>query len=147
MTVFSGAHLFADTVEFRPMGNWRDRFREALAKDGRSHRRLSEDAGLGHAFVSGMLDEDDPREPSVANLQKLCKELGVGFAWVTTGLKVTPEAEELVSIMTELPDEDRQALLRLSRSMQRGAGGPVAAPEAAPAPRGSKPRTGARARH
>jgi hypothetical protein len=143
MTIFSDAHLFADTVQFPPMSNWRARFREALEKDGRSERRLSTDAGFGHAFVSGMLDRDDPREPSVANLQRLCKELKVSFAWITTGLEVTPEVEELMAIMTKLPDGDRETLLRLSRSMQRAADTPEDAREA----RKPKSKASARARH
>jgi hypothetical protein len=69
------------------MGNWRSRLRAAIEErgGGASWKQLSKESGLGETFVRDIIDPRYEKDPSVANLLKLCARLGVSAASILDG--------------------------------------------------------------
>lgn len=98
------------------MAGWLDRLRDAVKADGRSLRDVSLSAGLGPNYLSELLGKD--KEPGINKLERLCRELNVSLAYVLTGLQVTPEDEEKLALLAELPEEDAATVLHFARRLR-----------------------------
>lgn len=73
------------------METWKDRLRAVIADQGwdGAWKQLSKESGLGETFVRDVLDPEYDKDPSVANLIKLCRRLGVSCAEILDGT-ITP---------------------------------------------------------
>lgn len=113
------ANMGASCYESRMMSNWRIRLEEAIQADGRSLRRLSDDAQCGPNFVQQLLkDEKDPR---ASQLARLLKTLGpVAEAYVLTGLRLSPLDLEFLEAMSSLDDDAQKDALSLLRRLSSG---------------------------
>lgn len=95
-------------------GKWRERLVEAIAADGRPHRAISLAAGLGANYVSQLVTEG--RGPTAASLIKLLNTLKVSPTYIITGVEVTPEHDEFLSVLMSLSAERRAKLLDFLRA-------------------------------
>jgi transcriptional regulator with XRE-family HTH domain len=145
MLDITNVSALANAVKSAPMEPWRKRLKDAVDADERSYAKILEAAKLSRSFITEVLNDPDPNDPSLTNVMKLCDALGVSFLWVATGLKISREAQEYLTIFSNLPDGDRQTLLRLSRSMLSDAGIPEPGHErpskAPPAPQPARRQT------
>ena len=82
--------------------DWRSRLTDALKASGRSMRDVSLACGLAPGYLFGILKEG--KEPTVENAMKVCRELGVSFSYVTLGVSMTPEQEELLQLLEQNPE-------------------------------------------
>lgn len=89
---------------------WRKRLADAIAAKKMSKRSVSLDAGLGPGYVHSILSEG--KDPSVANLEAVCKIVGVSLQYVLYGYDISPETERLLRLMEENPDS-RDGILRI----------------------------------
>ena len=74
--------------------DWRKRFEEAAAKDGRSLRDISLAAGLSHGYLHGILR--DGKEPTLDRFKKICKALKMSTAYALMGIEVTDDHVALI---------------------------------------------------
>lgn len=94
-------------------GGWRDRLRQAIADKHTSKRKVSLDAGLGAGAVHSWLSEG--KDPSITHLLSVCRVLGISLVWLTEGYEITPEAEEILSLIEGNPAA-REGILALLRA-------------------------------
>jgi transcriptional regulator with XRE-family HTH domain len=90
---------------------WRRRLADAVKASGRSKRKISLAAGLGHGYVHSVLAEE--KDPSVMNLVKICDELNVSLSFILFGYDIQPEAEEFLRRFQSASPKTRRALLDL----------------------------------
>lgn len=98
---------------------WQERLEDAVRKDGRKPRSISIAAGLGPNYLSEVFTKG--KVPSVDNLLKLCAELHVSATFVLTGSEVSPESEEMLSLLAGLDVEAQSTLLNLARQLSKAA--------------------------
>lgn len=100
-------------ILFRPsleaMQGWQGRLQAAIDASGMSKRQVSLKAGLGEAYVSQLLSMR--KEPSTANLAKVCEALNVSFSWIVLGFEMDAELEALAAAWSRMPRERQLALL------------------------------------
>ena len=89
---------------------WRTRLTEALAQRKMSKRAASLAAGLAPGYVHSLLVEG--KEPSVFNLEAVCKAVGVSLQYLLYGYHVSPATARLLQLMEEHPDR-RDAVLAI----------------------------------
>lgn len=88
---------------------WRARLEEMIAEDGRSLRAISKAAGYGENYVQQMLK--DKKQPSFPRLARVLKVLGSGATlYVTSGLRLTAEAEQFLRLALSLDEGGRRAV-------------------------------------
>ncbi len=92
-----------------------ERIQIAIAKDGRSMRRISAAASLGENFVNQLLRGE--RSPTVAKLKDLCDELDVSMVYIITGIELDTDSETLTRTFTLLPPDKRQLVLNLTSGL------------------------------
>lgn len=92
---------------------WRERLRLALAERGISKRRASLDAKLGPGAVHSWLAEK--KDPSIDNLMAVCRVLGVSLTYLVKGYDLSPEAEEILTLLAEDP-ASRDGILTILRA-------------------------------
>jgi transcriptional regulator with XRE-family HTH domain len=98
---------------------WKTRLESAIADAntrGISNRELCRRAGVGQPFIYDVLKVG--KVPSVENMEQMARALDVSVVYLLTGLQVTPELEELLSIWTALPPDRRQVLQQLVRQLK-----------------------------
>jgi transcriptional regulator with XRE-family HTH domain len=99
---------------------WRQRLQDAVAKSGKSMRAISLAAGCSPGYLHSILKGD--REPTIARLVKISSVVGVSVTYVVLGVEMSQTQEALLLLMSDLPDEQKQLLLELARSLARGSG-------------------------
>lgn len=88
---------------------WRDRLKEVLDADERSLRAISLKAGHGPNFLSQMFT--DGKDPSFPKLAAVLSVLGSGATlYVTSGIKLTPEAEGFIRLATSLDEQGKKVV-------------------------------------
>lgn len=97
---------------------WRDRLLEAIEKDGRTPRAISLAANLGPNFLGQMIRRGTA--PSTPAVVALCQVLKISLTYLFTGVEMSPEDEELLSLSGNLPDERKALLIQMARSWQDG---------------------------
>lgn len=95
---------------------WLERLRGAVQKDGRPLRAISKAAGLGPNYLGELLNKG--KVPGIDKLLRLCSELEISATWVLTGTKVSPDSEEMLSILATLPPDQQTTLLSLARQLK-----------------------------
>lgn len=101
--------------QFAPMkdDSWRIRLEEAIRKDGRTMREISLGAGLSHGYVHGILR--DGKEPTLDRFLRICKEVRISAAYALLGVNVTPETEQIISLLESDPKKVESLLGLLGR--------------------------------
>lgn len=89
---------------------WRDRLEAAVAKDGRSQRKISLAAGQGHGYVNSLLREG--KDPTVDNIASVCDELGVSLTWLLLGVEMSQETEKILRLLEARPGS-RKGILQI----------------------------------
>ncbi len=89
------------------MDTWRDRLKTALQKSGKSMRAASLDAGKAHGYLNSILNEG--KDPTISNLEDVCRVLGVSVAEVLYGYAVDDLAEFLELLKKATPRNKRLA--------------------------------------
>jgi hypothetical protein len=102
------------------MGNvmaddWKRRLEAAIKDSGKSLREISLVAGNGPGYLHSVFMEG--KEPTVANLLKICRAANVSIYRVLVGFEMTPANEELLKLLTLADDDLRRSLFLL---LQRG---------------------------
>lgn len=103
--------------------DWLGRIGGAIERDGRSKRAISKAAGLGVNFVTELLKGE--KTPGIDSIARLCAELNVSLPWVLTGVDMTPDAVEMLSILSRLSSDQQSAILELARQLQAAAPPPA----------------------
>jgi transcriptional regulator with XRE-family HTH domain len=99
------------------MEGWLERLNKAVLADGRAPRTISRAAGLGPNYLGELFNKG--KVPSVDKLLKLCAELDVSATYILTGSAVSPESEEMLSILGALDGEQQATLLSLARQLRK----------------------------
>ena len=95
---------------------WLKRIDEAIKADGRKPRTISKAAGFGPNYVGEMFTKG--KVPGIDRLLALCAELNVSATYVLTGSDVSPESEEVLSILASLPADQQKTFLQLARQLR-----------------------------
>lgn len=96
---------------------WLERLGKAVAEDGRPPRTISLAAGLGPNYLGELFNKG--KVPSIDKLLKLCAELNVSATTILTGAPVSPESEEMLSILGALDREQQATLLTVARQLRK----------------------------
>jgi len=97
--------------------DWRARLKQELAAQGKSMRGVSLEADLAHGYVNSILNER--KDPTVANLQAVCKVLGITLPYLLYGYNFTPALDRLVALAAESPERTRVVLDLLEKPSAR----------------------------
>lgn len=89
------------------MDTWRDRLKAALQKSGKSMRAASLEAGKAHGYLNSLLNEG--KDPTISNLEDVCRVLGVSVAEILYGYPVEDLAEFLDLLKNATPRKKRLA--------------------------------------
>lgn len=95
---------------------WKERLFEAIEADSRSDRAISLGAKLGPNYIEQMRKKG--KMPGADAVLKLCKALGISPVFLLTGMQITPEEEEVLTLLASLSDEQRQRFLGFLRDLQ-----------------------------
>lgn len=93
--------------------NWRTRLEEAITKSGKSRRAISIAAGRGPGYIHSLLKEG--KDPTVDNLMQVCEVIGVSLSHVLYGVEISPETEEVLSLLEKNPGA-REGILQILRA-------------------------------
>lgn len=94
--------------------DWRKRLLDAVDRDGRSDRAISIAASLGVNFVNELRNTE--KEPSVEKILRLANEINTSLSFVFLGADATKEDDQLISIISHLPQDEKVSLLEFLRS-------------------------------
>lgn len=106
---------------------WRARLAAAVAASGKSMREISLAAQCGPGYLYDILEIG--KEPTVARLIRLCREIPVSVSFIVLGFELSAENEELLVDWALLPKEDRDPIRRLIRRRSGQPGEPESEPE------------------
>lgn len=96
---------------------WISRLSEAIRRDPRSNREISQAAGLGVNYVQQFLK--DGKEPGADKLARLLDVLGQRSAlYVLAGVDASEADIEFLKISSSLPEDIRSEALSLFRALQ-----------------------------
>lgn len=93
---------------------WRVRLSEALDKSGKSKREVSLAAGCGPGYLHDVLHPDQPKDPTIERLLRICQELNVSLTWIAYGVEMNEADERLLRAFASLTQKQRDALLDLA---------------------------------
>jgi transcriptional regulator with XRE-family HTH domain len=103
-----------DKIAVMMVEDWRERLLaacDAANTAGMSDYVIAKKAGLGRNFVQQL--RTSPRSPAATNVILLCKALNISLAHIFLGSDITPEGERLVLAFQALPEDMREAVLKL----------------------------------
>lgn len=102
---------------------WRSRLKEMIDADGRSLRAISKAAGFGENYVQQMLK--DKKQPTFPKLARVLGVLGsVATLYVTTGLRLTPEAERFLRLALGLDEKSQKDVRDALAALEDKTSGP-----------------------
>lgn len=106
---------------------WRNRLKQAIARDGRSLRAISAASGNGQNFLQQVFK--DEKDPGFSRMARVLDELGAGaMLYVISGNEMTNEDAEMLRIVLSLPRSVREEALDLFRAIQAREERPEPAP-------------------
>ena len=95
---------------------WADRLKAAIAKDGRSPRKLSLDAGLGPNYLEQTFSRGSA--PTQNKLAAVMDQLGQDAAlYIYTGVEMDRETLRFIQLLSDAPAPLRQSVLDLLERM------------------------------
>ncbi len=91
----------------------------AIEQDGRSLRKLSQDANLGPNYVFQLIDrwEKTNKHPFIKFLL-LLDELNVSRPYIFSGVHMTIEEEEILRLFSALSEKQKNNFLEILRSIR-----------------------------
>jgi len=95
---------------------WLSRLKAAVDKDGRTPRAISLAAGLNPNYVGELFHLG--KAPTVDKLLKICETLDVSVAWVLTGLNASRQEEEMLALVSGLPEAQQEMIYGLARTLK-----------------------------
>lgn len=96
--------------------DWRSRLEDAIKASGRSKREISLAAGKGPGYVHSILSEG--KDPTIDNLIAICLALNVSLTKILYGFEISPETEEILSLIEANP-RSRNGLLQILRDKEK----------------------------
>lgn len=94
---------------------WRDRLREAVKASGKTPRAISLAAGRAHGYVHSLVTPNSTIDPTVTSLSAICREIGVSLAYILYGADISPEGEELITLLGDADPSVVDGVLRILR--------------------------------
>lgn len=92
--------------------DWHARLEQVIREDGRSLRKISEDAKCGPNFVQQLLK--NRKDPRASQLNRLLDTLGPGADfYVVTGLRLSPDDLEFLQLVSALDQDSRKNVAAL----------------------------------
>lgn len=95
--------------------DWRVRLEDAINKSGRSKRELSLAAGKGPGYLFSILSEG--KDPTIDNLIAICAALNVSLSKILYGIEISPQTEEILSLIEDNP-KSRDGILQILRDRE-----------------------------
>jgi len=92
---------------------WRERLEDAIKSKGRSKRDVSIASGKGPGYVHSILKEG--KDPTIDNLIAICGALNVSVYQILFGVEISPETEEILSLVEANPGA-RSGILQILRA-------------------------------
>ncbi|CCM77100.1 helix-turn-helix domain-containing protein [Rhizobium mesoamericanum] len=96
--------------------DWRARLEDAIEKSGKSKREISLGAGKGPGYVHSILKEG--KDPTIDNLIAICRVLDVTLTQVLYGVQMSPETQEILSLIETNPNM-RSGILQILREKDK----------------------------
>lgn len=96
--------------------DWRARLEDAIEKSGKSKREISLAAGKGHGYVHSIMV--DGKDPTIDNLIAICQVLEVSLTQILYGVQMTPETQEILSLIESNPNM-RSGILQILRERDK----------------------------
>lgn len=108
--LYEGRAKLSAITDIAAMENhsWKQRLADAIEKSGRSKREISLSANMGAGYVHSILAEG--KDPTVDNLLKICEALNVSVTSILYGFEISPETEEILSLVEKNPKRRRGIL-------------------------------------
>jgi transcriptional regulator with XRE-family HTH domain len=91
---------------------WKERLADAIKKSGLSKREISLAAGKSPGYVHSILNEG--KDPTVDNLIAICAAMNISLSKILYGMDISPEAEEILSLIEANP-QIRDGILQILR--------------------------------
>lgn len=101
-----------------PGDEWRKRLSDAIEKSGQTPRAVSLTAGCSAGYLHGILKEG--KEPGLERLRRIADVLHVSLAYIILGIELTLTQERLLLLLSGLPDDQKELLLKMAESLHRG---------------------------
>lgn len=95
--------------------DWRDRLFEEMRRKGVSANRLSIESGLGQNYLNQV--QKAGKEPTISNFLKICATLDVSPIYILSGISMTRQDEELISLLASLPDDAVDGFVDLIKTL------------------------------
>lgn len=112
----------------RMESDWFQRLDEAIKRDGRSMRRISAEAGYGPNFLQQTLKHG--RDMGAGKLMDVLEVLGPGVSYyVLTGIEMTEEDYEALTVLSSLTPSVRHSALQLIQTLASSAAQPEPSPD------------------
>ena len=92
--------------------DWRRRLEVAIKDSGKSLREISLVAGKGPGYLHSVFMEG--KEPTVANLLKICQAVDVSVYSVLVGFEMTPYNEAFLKLLSLADDDLKRSLFYYS---------------------------------
>lgn len=95
---------------------WRARLEDAVKKSGRSMRDISLAAKKGPGYVFSILREG--KDPTIDNMMAICGALNVSLTKILFGVPMSPETQEILSLIEDNPSV-RDGILQILRDRDK----------------------------
>jgi transcriptional regulator with XRE-family HTH domain len=97
-----------------------ERLIKALEADGRDMKAISRAAGCGENYVQQLIK--NRKEPGIERLSRLLTTLGsVSTLYVITGVEMSPQDEQLLTVASRLTADQKMAAIDFFRKLQETA--------------------------
>lgn len=103
-----------------PGDEWRQRLSEAIERSGKTPRAVSLAAGCSAGYLHGILKEG--KEPGLERLMKISEVVETSLTQIILGIDLTLTQERLLLLLSGLPDDQKELLLRMAEELHRGNG-------------------------
>lgn len=88
--------------------DWRPRLKGAIERSNRSMREVSLAAGRAHGYVNSILNEG--KDPTITNLEAVCRVLGVSMIEILFGIPLTLNEQELIELLSKASAAKQQSV-------------------------------------
>lgn len=114
--LYEGRAVLSEITDIALMldNKWRDRLARAIEGSGKSKRGISLASGMGPGYVHSILSEG--KDPTIDPLLKICGEIDVSINYIIYGYAVSREDEEFLRLISQIPEQEKEAMLSLLRS-------------------------------
>jgi hypothetical protein len=99
--------------------NWKQRLADGVKASGKSMRKISLDAKLGAGYVNSILNEN--KDPTIGNLARICEAANLSLYYVLVGADISPQDEDLLTLLLKADDQVKESVLTLLRNARRPA--------------------------